>query len=76
MLFFYRAKVGCFYYSGIVCYMANYNNPFFCFFLFYLKIQFVFILLFALIPILRVDDKRYEVGILSESRLSIVSQNG
>ena len=51
-------------------------TPFCLLFLFYLKFQFVFILLFALIPILRVDDKRYEVGILFESRLSIVSQNG
>ncbi|RYS85858.1 hypothetical protein EAJ15_01185 [Parabacteroides merdae] len=72
MLFFYRAKVGCFYYSGIVCYMANYNNPFFCLFLFYLKIQFVFILLFALIPIFGIEVEAYHLDFSSALQPSLL----
>ena len=52
--------------------MANYNNPFFCLFLFYLKIQFVFILLFALIPIFGIEVEAYHLDFSSALQPSLL----
>ena len=45
--------------------MINYNNPFLQFFSILPEISFFFILLFALVPTLRIDCRRCGVGISS-----------